>query len=116
MFVNDCDGSEVKMFVLTLAGEQRNRKHPVTDQDGSVYTTNGYLKVPYIKGRKNQSRHVIDSLTLTGRSLYCAFGVLGYRLLPLNPPLMMNCERCYLLGGGPVAFVFLRMLGEGVSV
>ena len=43
-------GVEVKMIVLALAAEQCNRKHPVTDRDGSVYTTDGYLKVSYIKG------------------------------------------------------------------
>ena len=102
------------MIVLALAAEQHNRKHPVTDRDGSVYTTDGSLKVSYIKGQKIHSSLVIGSLT--GRSLYCALGVVGNRLLPLDPPLMMNCERCWFLGGGPVARVFLRMFGEAVSI
>lgn len=34
-------GVEVKMIVLALAAEQRNRKHSVTDRDGSVYKTEG---------------------------------------------------------------------------
>ena len=85
-------GVEVKMIVLALAAEQRNRKHPVTDRDGSVYTTDGYLKVSYIKGQGNQSSLVIGSPTRT--SLYYALGVLDNRLLPLDPPLTMKCERC----------------------
>ena len=46
-------GVEVKTIVLALAAEQRNRKHPVTDRDGSVYTTGGYFDVSYSKARKN---------------------------------------------------------------
>lgn len=85
-------GVEVKTIDLALAAEQRNGKHPVTDRDGTLYTTDGYLEVSYIKRQKNQSSFVIGSLT--GRSLYCALVVLDSRLLPFDPPLMMKCERC----------------------
>ena len=69
-----CQGVEVKMFVLTLAAEQRKRKHPVTDRDGSVPIHNRWLPWGIVHQRaENQSSFAIGSLT--GRSLYCALGI-----------------------------------------
>ena len=103
-------GIEVKMIVLVLTPEQHSN---IAENIHRLFRTGRQptAKVWYFKGRRNQSSLFIGSLTR--RRPCCAFRVVENRLLPLDPPLMMNYERCWFLGGGRVALVFLRMLGEG---